>query len=384
MKFIKYFFLVIGAILLIAIALLYASGNTHLFKAIQSTYLIGETGPSINDYTRFENRKVKTSSPLSWKESRQYNKHILSKEQSSLLEKWETVAFLVIKKDSILFEKYWDNYNNKSFSNSFSVAKSFVSIAIGSAIQEGFINSISDKASTYVKELKNTSLSEVTIKGLLTMSSGIDFGESYGDPFGFMAKAYYGENLFNLTIEKQKEVEEGKLWEYQGGNSLLLSFILKSATNMTLSDYFSKYVWQKVQAENDGLWTVNKQEGLEKAYCCFYSNARDFARIGKLYLDSGKWNNKPIVPIDYFIESISPVLTFNESGEKVDYYGFQWWLSNHKGESFFYARGILGQYIVVLPKSNIVLVRLGHKRDNTPNAKIPSDLIEYIDFVKTL
>ena len=125
---------------------------------------------------------------------------VLSENFIKNAEEWETVAFLIVQKDSIIAEKYWDGYSKSSLSNSFSMAKSFVSLAIGAAIKEGKIKSVNQKVSDFLPEFKSEERKDISIKDLLTMSSGINFGESYGDPFGFMAKAYYGEKLYLSLI----------------------------------------------------------------------------------------------------------------------------------------------------------------------------------------
>ena len=175
-----------------------------------------------------------------------------------------------------------------------------------------------------------------------------------------------------------------KTWKYQGGNTLLLSFILEKATGMSLSSFFEKEVWQKVGAQENALWTISEKDKRERAFCCFYSNARDFARIGQLYLDSGRWNGESIVTKAYFKQSLQVVNLPDENGKLIDYYGLHWWQGKHKGHYFFYARGILGQYIVIIPDLDLVLIRLGKKRDPTRNVEIPIDLFVYLDIALDL
>ena len=289
---------------------------------------------------------------------------------------------VVIKDKQLLYEHYWDGYSAKSKTNSFSMAKSFTSLCIGAAIKEGKIKNVDQKVGDFLPEFNEGVKSKVTIRHLLNMTSGIDFGESYGDPFGFMAKTYYGTDLYNLTVSKTVKYEPGTVWKYQGGNTLLLSFILKNATKKSLSNYFEEKFWQPIGATEDALWTTDKKEGLERSFCCFYSNAADYARIGQVLLDSGKWNSKQLIDQDFYLHSISPVEVNNSKGEMIDYYGYQWWIGNYKNTSFYYARGILGQYIVAIPEWNAVLVRLGHQRDQKRKAEIPSDLFSYLELAK--
>jgi len=385
MKFIRFLLRFIIALIIaigIIIVILWASGNIHLVKAVRSTYLVGKTGPTIEDNGKFENRIVAKRNNRAWPRSKFYNQKDVSSKWIEKVNSWETVALFIIQSDSILFEQYWDGYSKESYSNSFSMAKSFTSLAIGAAIKDGYIKSVDQMVGEYIDEFKDEPYSSISIKDLLTMSSGIDFGESYGDPFGFMAKTYYGTDLYDLTISKKPKHKAGKVWHYQGGNSLLLSFVLKQATNQSISDYFSENIWQKIEAEKEALWTLNKKDGIEKSYCCFYSNVHDFAKVGQLMLDSGMWNGEQIIPKNYYLQSLMPVNIKNESGKNIDYYGFQWWFGEFEGSDFYYARGIQGQYIVWVPSWDLVLVRLGHKRDPAKGVEVPKDLFDYLNLAK--
>ncbi len=357
------------------------SGNSHLFKAIKSTYLIGKTGPSITDNNLFEHDSLKTNFSSSFIESK--TQITLTDNQKSKVNAWKTTSLLILKNDSVLYERYWSGFNKNSISNSFSVAKSFTSIAIGAAIQDGFIKSVEDPIHLYVPNLSKDKKS-IKIKHLLTMSSGIDFGESYGDPFGFMAKTYYGKELYDLTINKPLLKESGTEFHYQGGNTLLLSFVIEKATGKRFVEYFYERIWSKLGAENNALWGKTSNDQKTKSYCCFYSTARDFAKVGKLVLEKGMRNNEQIIPKKFIENSIAPINIKDASGRLIDYYGYQWWLGEYDGFNYHYARGILGQYIVIVPSKNIVLVRLGHLRDKTKNVKTPSDLFVYLDIIKNL
>lgn len=373
-----------STILLLIVVFIYLSGNSHLFKAIQSTYLIGKTGPTIDDFEKFYNRKVSSGDSQPWAMDSKFNEYGLSEEDLKILGEYHTLSFLVIHKDSILFEKYWEGYSETSHINSFSVAKSLVSIAIGVAIKEGYIKGLSQKVSDFLPEFKHGLKSQISIKDLLSMSSGIDFGESYDNPLGFMAKSYYGNEIYDISVDAKMEYTAGKIWKYQGGNTLLLSFILEKATSMSLSEYFSEKVWKPIGAEQTALWSLSEENGHEKAFCCFYSNARDFARIGKLYLQNGRWGNDTLVPFWYVKESVMPVNIPDKKGKNVDHYGYHWWLTDDGVQQIFYARGIQGQYIVVLPKDDLIIVRLGRKRDPKRNAIVPADLLEYIKMSKSI
>ena len=358
--------------------LLLLTGNNHIYKAIASTYLIGKTGPTIDEHALFESRTVKTGNHQPWGFDLNYNQ-TENKKLLSEIEELDPAAFLIVKSDKIIYEKYWGDYNENSLTNSFSMAKTFVGLLIGIALNEGKINSVNDPVSNYLPLYKKNP--ELTIKHLLTMSSGINFDESYNSAFGHMAKAYYGTDLKELNTAYSVTETPGVNWNYLGGNTIILSLILEKVTGTTISEYMSKKVWQPIGAKNPALWSLDKKEGSEKAYCCFYSNARDFARIGKLYLNKGLWNKHRIISDAYVKETTTPVYYLKDkNGKPVDFYGYQMWMNNYKGIEVIYARGINGQYIITIPEKELIIVRLGHNRGpNLPNYH-PSDLYTYIDF----
>ena len=132
--------------------------------------------------------------------------------------------------------------------------------------------------------------------------------------------------------------------------------------------------------KHDAMWNLDKKDGLEKAYCCFNSNARDFARWGQLILNNGSWNGKQLISEAYVKAATKPAnYLVDETGEHIDYYGYQWWIINYKGYQIPYMRGILGQYVFAIKEKNAFVVRLGHKRSDEligPNRK---DIYVYLD-----
>jgi CubicO group peptidase (beta-lactamase class C family) len=377
LKKIGKWFLIILVLLNLAIII---SGRTYLYKGIANTYLKGRSGPSITEFDIFDNREVKAGVEQKWHLAKNYNTKKIPEALEPHFTEMQTAAFLVIKNDSIAHEQYWDGFNADSRSNSFSMAKTFVSMMIGAAIDEGKIKSVDQPVGDFLSEFKEGENAKLTIKHLLTMSSGINFDEDYVSPFAYPAQAYYGSDLKALTYGYKVSEPGGKVFKYLSGNSELLGFIIMKATGKTLSEYMSEKFWIPLGAKNTALWSLDSKDGMEKAYCCFNSNARDFARLGQLYLDSGKWDGKQIVSADYVAQSIVPAELTDEEGKKIDNYGYAWWLiPDYKGHYIFYARGILGQYIVCIPDQKMVVVRLGSKREKRHGNDHPLDLFYYID-----
>ena len=346
------------------------TGKTYLFRAIYYNF------SGIDDYKIFENRAVESTDEQAWIVASPEERLIAPDSLIQQLEELKTVACVVIKDGKLVYENYWDGYSDSSLSGSFSVAKSIVSLLIGAAIKDGAIGSVEDSVVRYLPELP-TELAAMRIKDLLTMSSGSDFQESYSNPISITSEMYYGNDLLKTAFQIKKEAAPGTLHRYKSGDTQLLGFIVERATGETLSAYASKKLWKPLGAKHSALWSLDKKGGHEKAYCCFNTNARDFARIGQMMLDSGRWNGTAIIERDYYSASIAPCNLTDEEGKQCYYYGYQWWI-HPKYPEVFYARGILGQYIIVIPSTKTVIVRLGHKRSSVKVDGVPTEVTSLI------
>lgn len=269
----------------------------------------------------------------------------------------KTVAFLIIENDTIQYENYWRRYDEASIVPSFSMAKSITSILVGIAIDEGLITSVNEPITNYVPELKEKGFEAVTIEHLLQMTSGIKFNESYYNPFGDAATYYYGTNLRKEITKMKLERKPGEKFKYSSGDTQLLGLVLERALkNKNITDYLQEKLWEPLGMEFDASWSLDrKKNGLEKTFCCINATARDFAKIGRLYLNKGKWNNQQIVSEDWVAQSTKIDTTNGSSWE----YQYQWWLPTKTGD--FMAEGILGQLVYVHPEKNLIMVRLGKK-----------------------
>lgn len=268
-----------------------------------------------------------------------------------------TVAFLIIKSDTILYEKYFDKYTEESIVASFSMAKSVTSILIGCAIDDGLIKSVDEPITNYIPELKKEGFDKVTIKHVLQMTSGLGFNESYVNPFGDAAAFYYGRKLRKQISKMELKYEPGKQFDYVSGNTQLLGLILERALKTkTVTEYLQEKLWKPLGMEYDASWSLDKKkDGLEKTFCCLNARARDFAKIGRLYLNKGNWNGKQIVSQKWVEESTHA----DTSDGGATFYKYQWWLPTNTGD--FMAEGILGQFIYVNPAKDVIIVRLGKK-----------------------
>lgn len=359
-KIILVFFLFITAL----IALAYAFNVNYLFTAVRTIYLQGHTTAFLEDYKEFENRTLqKSTTPQPWAIHSNYNAVALTDELQKNHTETGTVAFLIIKNDSIWHESYYDGFTETSKSNSFSMAKSIVSAALGKAIQLGKVKDLDQKVIDFIPELKGKFAQQVTMGDLSSMSSGLKWDESYYSPFSVTTRAYFDDHLEDLLLHLPIDEEPGVRYTYLSGSTQMLAIALQRAVGMPLSSFVSTYFWEPLGATETSLWQVDRKDGIEKAYCCIASNARDFARFGKLYLQKGQWNGKEILPA-WFVEK-SVQARFADYPE----YGYGFWLAQHLDKSIFYMRGHLGQYVIVVPEDNLIIVRLGHKSGK----KIPGD-----------
>ncbi len=379
MKILKKLLKWILILLVVLNAFIIISGNMHIYKGLRYTYLQGRSGPSPTEYQIFDYHEIKAGKEQAWPLSVQYNQLKLSDEARKTLSDFQSMAFLVFKNDSLLYEEYWNEGAVGSVTNSFSMAKTFVSVLTGIAIGEGKIKNVNQAVGDFLPEFKVGDNAKLTVEHLLTMSSGIDFDEDYVNPFAYPAKAYYGSDIRTLTMQYRMTEEPGKVFKYLSGNTELLAFVLEKATGKSISEYASEKLWKPIGAANTAYWSIDHKGGVEKAYCCFNSNARDFARIGNLYLHQGNWRGTQIVPADYVAQSIVPAALMDEDNKPNDRYGYSWWMLDYKGKHIYYARGILGQYVVMIPDEQLIMVRLGHKRSKEKIKDHPKDLYAYID-----
>lgn len=369
--------------ILLSIIVILAITYFFLPKYVQ-TSLIHLT-PSLDDYKIFHNRTIKAGIAQPWAISDKYNSFAISEADRVEMESYDPIAYLVIQNGEILYEEYWDGYSKESLSNSFSVGKSVVSLLIGIALEEGHIGSLDQKVMDFIPEYNSPENRKLSIRDVLTMSSGLNWDESYSSPFSMTTEAYYGDNLPKL-VKSLKVIEEpGKKFNYLSGNTEVLAMVVQAATGKTISKYASEKIWTKIGAEHDALWNLDSENGMEKAYCCFNTNVRDFARFGQLVLNNGLWDSSQIIPEIYLKEATSPASwIIGEDDKPLSYYGYQYWIINHLGYEIPYMRGILGQYILPIKEKNAIVVRLGHKRSKEYINYHPADVYLYLDIASKI
>lgn len=369
--FFKWFFISCVGFILI----LYVFDVDYLLRAVKTIYLKGHTTAFLEDYKEFPNRTIQKGIAQPWAVSKDYNSVPATDKLNTTHKNLQTVAFLIIKNDSIWHESYFDGYTNTSKSNSFSIAKSIVSAALGKAIMEGKIKSLDQKVTDFFPKLKGKFAKEVTVGDLSSMASGLSWDEKYYSPFSIVTRAYFDDHLKEVILGLSIKDKPGQEFRYLSGATQLLAMCIEKATGEYLSNYVSEHFWKPMGAENEALWQLDEADtGIEKAYCCIASTARDFARFGKLYKQNGVWNGKQILPRSFVEKSLQP--RFSDSPE----YGYGWWLHQINGKRIFYMRGHLGQFVIVLPEVELIIVRLGHlKGKQTTTDPHSNDLYVYVE-----
>jgi CubicO group peptidase (beta-lactamase class C family) len=272
-----------------------------------------------------------------------------------------TTAFLVIHDNELVYERYFNGYDDTSIQTSFSMAKSFASALVGIAIEEGHIESVDEPITNYIPELleKDGRFKSITIRHLLTMSSGIKYEEGGDLPWSDEAddtKTYYATDLRALALDCRIEGEPGEYFEYNNYNPLLVGLILERATGMPVARYMEEKLWKPLGMEADGSWSLDsKKSGFEKMESGVNARARDFARFGLLFAEEGDWEGRQVISQGWVEESTRPDATTDPSLN----YQYFWWVDTPDAKKHFSARGNYGQYIYVAPEKDLVIVRLG-------------------------
>ena len=274
-----------------------------------------------------------------------------------------TAGLLIIQDGKIRLEKYGLDFSGDKRWTSFSVAKSVTSTLVGTAIKDGYIKSIDDKVSDYIPDIKGSAYDDVTIRQLLTMTSGVKWTEDYADPKSDVAlfdvhKAEPGVDTTVSYMRKLKrEAPPGAKWVYKTGETNLVGVLVSSATRKTLSDYLSEKIWKPFGMEQDASWLLGST-GHEISGCCIQASTRDFARFGLFILGGGMANGKSVLPDGW----ITAATMKHADTEQAEYgYGYQWWVLN---DGSFAARGIFGQGIFIDPRRKLIIA----SNSNWPHA----------------
>lgn len=278
-----------------------------------------------------------------------------------------TVGVIILKDGQVRFERYAGGFGPNDRWTSFSVAKSITATLVGAAVRDGAIASLDDKVVRYIPALAGSAYDDVTVRHLLTMSSGVKWNESYANPRSDVARfmTLTPQPGVDVAVEYMRrlprEAPPGTCWRYNTGETTLTGLLVATATKKPLAQYLSEKIWRPYGMERDAIWALDRN-GREIGGCCLSASLRDYARFGQFMLDGGVLDKgraqERVLPDDWVREATKMQFTIDPRGLG---YGYQWWTYRYGG---YEAKGIFGQSIYIDPVRRIVVVTLG----NWPNA----------------
>ena len=277
-----------------------------------------------------------------------------------------TAGLIIVQDGRVRLEKYGLDFDATGRWTSFSVAKSITSTLVGAAIKDGYIKSIDDKVSDYIPDMKGSVYDDVSIRQLLTMTSGARWNEDYEDRSSDVAlfNEHKPEPGIDATVSYMRalsrEAPAGQKWVYKTGETNLIGVLVSSATGMSLSDYLSQKIWAPFGMEQDASWLLSNT-GQEISGCCIQASTRDFARYGLFMLNAGRVNGEQILPDNWIAAATTRQADIGLPGKG---YGYQWWTYD---DGSFAAQGIFGQGIFIDPTRSLVIA----SNSNWPRATAP-------------
>lgn len=358
MKLVKRSMMIISGLLLLFAVGLIVTGHGYLFTSIQRTYLAGHVTANINDHRVFETREIKAAAAQPLVKHRDFLKRPLPADFIAELKNNKSAAFLVLKNGEVLTEEYFNGYNDRSRTNSFSMAKTVVTLLLGHAIEDEIVTSLDQPITDHIPEFKDDPIGKhATAAHFSLMNSGYEWVEHYYTPFSPTVQLYYGGDVTSFLLGREFSQSPGDFWEYSSASTQILGIflhraIIASGKAESLSDYLSKKIWQPMGMNDHALWHLDNS-GMELVYCCLNTNARNYAKLGQLMLDRGEWNGQQLINSKFIDKMIEP------AGQR--YYGLSTWLAPDDTPSYYWFSGHLGQYIIVIPTHNVVIVRLGEQ-----------------------
>ena len=265
-----------------------------------------------------------------------------------------SAAIVVLHKGKLRLERYGLGFDQDGRWTSFSVAKSFTSTLVGAALRDGFIKSMDDKVSDYIPDMKGSAYDDVSVRQLLTMTSGVRWNEDYADPNSDVARFNNHQPepgvdaLVSYMRQLPRDVPAGTRWLYSTGETNLVGILLNQATQKPLADYLYEKVWNPVGMEQQATWLLSKT-GQEISGCCLQAATRDFARFGQFILQGATVNGQSIVPEGWLDQATTRQTPIGVPGQG---YGYQWWTFD---DGTYMARGIFGQAIFLDPQRQLVI-----------------------------
>lgn len=264
-------------------------------------------------------------------------------------------GLVVLQGGRVRLERYALGHDEKSKWTSFSVAKSLLSVLVGAALKDGHIRSLDDPIVQYIKGLAGSAYDGVTVRQLLTMTTGARWNNDYSDSDADSYKLFRAQPADGLDVttsymrQVKRKFQPGTKWHYNSGETTLLGVLVREAARKPLADYASEKIWATFGMEQDASWNIDAT-GVETGGCCFQATTRDFARFGQFVLEGARINGESIVPPGYLEDATRKQNEVDWPGHG---YGYQWWTQD---DGSFDAMGIHGQLIHIDPARKLVIV----------------------------
>jgi CubicO group peptidase (beta-lactamase class C family) len=298
-----------------------------------------------------------------------------------------SVALLIYHRGALRYEKYWPGFDRSTRTNPNSMHKTVLGLLVGAAIADGFIDSVDAPASKWITEWQGDERRKITVRDLLQMSSGLQvpiFGTWKS------AKILFGSDLSAGVLGLPSVKSSGSEYQYSNANSQVLLILLERATGQRYSSYLSSRLWQRLGADDAALW-MDREGGLPRGFCCLFATARDWLRVGRLFLDGGRVGDDQLVPTEWIADTVMPA-------PKNPNFGYQVWLGSppsterryndytvkafhsepFAAKDIIYIDGFGGQRVYVVPSLQLVIVRTGKSTTSWDDAVIPNAIIRAV------
>jgi CubicO group peptidase (beta-lactamase class C family) len=286
------------------------------------------------------------------------------------IDAFKLAGIVVLHDGKVRLERYALGHSATGRWVSFSVAKSLTSTLVGAAIKDGHITGVDEMVTRYIPELRGSAYDGVTLRQLLTMSSGVKWNEDYNDPAADIALFYSMpvEPGRDATVSYMKNLPRaappGQKWHYNTCETNLIGVVVARATQKDLATYASEKIWSRYGMEHDASWMLDRSNHVQGG-CCMQATTRDYARLGQFILDGARIEGQPIVP-DGWLEAATRKQV--DIGQPGGGYGYQWWTRDNGS---FNAYGVHGQQIHIDPARRLVIAI----NSAAPDANFTRDLI---------
>ena len=379
MRFLARLSIALLAVLLLAAIAVQATGHGYFWTALRYTYLEGHRTAHIDDARNFAQAPIAGGAPQPWPAAAAQRP--VSDATRQYLQAHRSAAFLVVHRGELLHESYFPPYGPDSRTNIFSMAKTLTTMLAGAAVADGFLPGFDVPLPPWLPEYADhPQAGAATLAQLSAMTSGHAWSEHYYLPLNPTTELYFGGRATDTVLRQGFERAPGSGYEYSSASTQLLGIALQRALQarepaLTVSAYAARRLWQPLGLA-PASWSLDRareQGGMELAYCCVHTSARNMARLGQLLLQEGQWNGRSVLPAEFVRRMTRP-------NGHVDYYGHGLWMDPSHSAPFYFMQGHLGQYTIVVPSAQLVVVRLGQTRAKAfgRHPAIPDEVYLYV------